>query len=319
LKQACDLSILIVSWNVADLLAKCLDTIFASDLTFDDKTNSKPSVEIIVVDSASQDHTVALIRERYPKVKLLPQTENVGFTRGNNIALREAQGRYLMLLNPDSEIVGDVLNTTIGYMDAHPDVGVLGPQTLNSDGTTQSTRRRFPTLTIGFFESTWLQPYAPKSLLDHYYVHDQADDSIFDVDWVQGSAMLVRHEVYEQIGGLDEGYVMYSEELDWCKRAKLAGWRVIYFGDAQVVHYGGKSSEQVTARSHIHFQQSKLRYFRKYHGALAANLLRLFLLLNYTLQITLESAKSLLGHKRAVRQERIKVYWQVLRSGLKVT
>jgi GT2 family glycosyltransferase len=155
-------------------------------------------------------------------------------------------------------------------------------------------------------------------MLNHYYAADVADDVGSDVDWVQGSALLARREVYTQIGGLDEGYVMYSEEMDWCKRAKAAGWRVVYFGQAEIVHHGGKSSEQVTARKHIHFQESKLRYFRKFHGWLPAQVLRLFLLTNYLWQIGLESLKSMLGHKRSMRQERIQAYWQVVRSGLKV-
>ena len=108
---------------------------------------------------------------------------------------------------------------------------------------------------------------------------------MLDIDWMQGSALMLRREVYEQIGGLDEGYVMYSEEVDWCKRAKNAGWRVVYLGNASIIHHGGKSSEQVVAHSHVHFQQSKLRYFRKYHGWLVAQILRLFLLLNYLWQI----------------------------------
>jgi N-acetylglucosaminyl-diphospho-decaprenol L-rhamnosyltransferase len=304
-----DLSIIIVSWNVADLLVSCLESI---------RRHSSPSMEIIVVDSASSDGTPDLLQTRYPDVKLLAQSENVGFTRGNNIGLRAAQGKYLLLLNPDTEIIGDALARMTDYLDAHPQVGIIGPHTLNSDGSHQPTRRRFPTLTTAIFESTWLQGYAPQSLLDRYYVRDLSDDGTYEVDWVQGSALMARREVYEQIGGLDEGYVMYSEELDWCKRAKQAGWRVVYLGSAKITHHGGKSSEQAGARRHIHFQQSKLRYFRKYHGALAAQALRLFLLASYGLQLAQEWLKGALGHKRALRQERVRAYWQVLRSGLKV-
>ncbi len=114
----------------------------------------------------------------------------------------------------------------VAYLDANPTVGIVGPYTHNSDGSYQSTRRRFPTLATAFFESTWLQGFAPKPLLDRFYVNDAPPDQTLDVDWVQGSALMARREVYAQIGGLDEGYVMYSEELDWCKRAKarrLAG------------------------------------------------------------------------------------------------
>jgi N-acetylglucosaminyl-diphospho-decaprenol L-rhamnosyltransferase len=303
-----DVSIIIVSWNVADLLAACLDSI---------KSDGR-NLEIIVVDSASSDNTVEMVQSRYPHVKLLAQSENVGFTRGNNIGLKVAQGRYLLLLNPDTEVIDDALSKLVAYMDAHPEVGIVGPHTLNTDGSTQSTKRRFPTFTLGFFESTWLQSYAPKSMLDNFYAADVSDTAVADVDWVQGSCLMARREVYAQIGGLDEGYVMFSEELDWCKRAKDAGWRVVYLGEAQIIHHGGKSTEQVTARKHIHFQTSKLRYFHKHHGAIGAFVLRVFLLASYGSQILFEGAKSLIGLKRDMRNERIRAYWQVLRSGLKV-
>jgi hypothetical protein len=307
-----DLSIIIVSWNVADLLAACLDSVLQ-------RATDGLNTEIIVVDSASSDQTVPLLRQGYPQVKLLAQTENLGFSRCNNLGLAAASGRYLLLLNPDTVVLGSAVADMVAYLDHHPTVGIVGPHTRNTDGTTQSTRRRFPSLATAFFESTWLQRYAPKSLMDRYIVADQPDDGVFEVDWVQGSALLARRAVYAQIGGLDEGYIMFSEELDWCKRAKDAGWGVVYLGGAHIIHHGGKSTEQVQARKHIHFQESKLRYFRKYHGWPVAQTLRFFLLLNYVWQLALEGGKGLLGHKRALRRERMQAYWQVLRSGLRVS
>lgn len=305
-----DLSIIIVNWNVKDLLAACLASI-----------NTKRgglSLQVIVVDSASSDGSAAMVREHYPWVTLLAQEENIGFTRGNNIGLAAANGRHLLLLNPDTEIVGDMLPQMVAYLDANPDVGVVGPHTLNTDGSTQPSRRRFPSLATGFLESTWLQPLAPPSLLARYYVMDAPDDATLDVDWVQGHALMARRAVYEGIGGLDPGYVMYFEELDWCRRAKNAGWRVVYLGGAQVVHHGGKSTAQASARKYIHFNQSKLRYFAKYHGTGAAGILRAFLLVSFGWQIALEGAKWLLRHKPALRRERVRTYWRVLRSGLRV-
>jgi GT2 family glycosyltransferase len=155
--------------------------------------------------------------------------------------------------------------------------------------------------------------------MDWYYAADVTDEATGDVDWVQGSALMARRSVYEQIGGLDEEFFMFSEELDWCKRAKDAGWRVVYVGAAQIIHHGGKSTEQIASRKHIYFHQSKLRYFRKNYGWVVAQILRIFLLLNYVWQIFLEGAKGLLGQKRALRRERIQAYWEVLRSGLKVS
>lgn len=307
-----DLSIIIVSWNVHDLLADCLDSIYA---TVPDTLHC----EVIVIDSASNDGTVSMLREKYPGVILAAQSENVGFTRGNNIGFALATGRHLLMLNPDTVVLGDALVSMVEYLDEAQDVGIVGPHTFNTDGSTQSTRRRFPTLALGFFESTWLQSYAPKSMLDRYYVADQPDDGVMDVDWVQGSALMARRAVYEQIGGLDTGYIMYSEEMDWCKRAKQAGWRVAYLGYAEIIHHGGKSTEQVAARKHIYFQQSKLRYFRKYHGRFAAHMLRIFLLGNYMWQIGLETVKRLAGSKPQMRRERVRAYWEVVRSGLKVS
>lgn len=304
-----ELSIIIVSWNVAYLLRRCLETIIAT----------APTAEIIVVDSASTDNSAQMVREEFPQVMLLPQFENLGYTRCNNIGLRVASGRFLMLLNPDTEIVGDALARMTTYLAQHPEIGITGPHTLNTDGTTQSTRRRFPSVQLAFFESTWLQSYTPRQWMDDFIFAGKPDDATFEVDWVQGSALMARREVYEQIGGLDEGYIMYSEELDWCRRAKASGWRVAYIGSAQIIHHGGKSSDQIAARRHIYFQQSKLRYFRKFHGVLVALILRLFLLLTYSWQIGLELVKALLGSKRAMRTERVRAYIQVIRSGLKVT
>jgi hypothetical protein len=220
-------------------------------------------------------------------------------------------------LNPDTELVGHALATMVAFADEHVDVGVVGPQLLSPDGSVQSSRRRFPSLAMAFFESTWVQPYAPRRLLEWYYVSDQPDDAVQDVDWLTGAALMARREAIEQVGPMDEGFFMYSEELDWCRRFREAGWRIVYLPAAQVIHHEGKSSEQVLPVRHIHFQTSKIRYFRKYHGRAAAGALRLFLLGNYVWQLGVEGVKWLVGHRRTLRAGRIAAYWQVLRSGLR--
>ncbi|HFC12561.1 MAG TPA: glycosyltransferase family 2 protein, partial [Anaerolineae bacterium] len=272
--------------------------------------------EIIVVDSASEDGSAAMIAQEFPQVILLAQHKNVGFPAGNNIGLATATGDYLFLLNPDTEIVGNALQTLLTYLDQHPKVGMVAPQLLNSDGSHQSTRRRFPTVLTGMVESTWLQPYAPKQILAHYYVADVKDGDSAEIDWAMGAALLTRRSVYEQVGGMDAAYVMYSEELDWCRRIKAVGWQIIYLPTAKITHHSGKSSEQAITHRHINFNRAKLRYFRKYHGWLAYQFLRWLLLLSYAHQIKLEFLKALLGHKRDLRKQRITVYQQVLRSGL---
>ena len=306
-----DLSVIIVNWNVRDLLRRCLRSLYSS------ATESGLAVQVIVVDNGSTDGSVEMVRSAFPAVHLIVNRDNRGFPAANNQGLAVAQGRYSLILNPDTEIVGDALATMVAFADAHPDVGIVGPQLLNPDGTVQSSRRRFPTLATAFFESTWLQRYGPRRILEHYYVLDRPDDRAQDVDWLYGAAFMARREAVAQVGLLDEGYFMYSEELDWCRRFRDAGWRVVYLPTAQVIHYGGKSSEQVIAARHIHFQTSKVRYFRKYHGRMAAEALRWFLLGNYLWQLGLEGGKWLLGHKRPLRAARIDAYRQVLRSRLK--
>lgn len=301
-----DLSILVVNWNVRDLLRRCLQSILAN--------LPACQLEIIVVDNGSTDGSVEMVRTEFPQVHLIANPDNRGFPVANNQGLAVARGRYVLLLNPDTEVVGNALETMVAFADAHPDVGVVGPMLLNPDGTVQSSRRRFPTLLTAVFESTWLQPYAPRRLLARYYVLDRPDDEVQDVDWVTGAALMARREAIEQVGPLDEGFFMYSEELDWCRRFREAGWRVVYLPTARVIHYGGKSSEQVLPARHIHFQRSKIRYFRKHHGAIAAGVLWAVIVGNYLWQIGVEGAKWLVGHKRSLRAERIAAYGQVVRA-----
>jgi len=301
------LSIIIVSWNVRELLRACLRS-----LPLDDA-----QTEIIVVDSASADGAPEMVAAEFPAVKLIASRENLGYSKGNNVGLKQASGRFLLVLNPDTEVQGDALAQMLAYMEANPQVGVLGPQMVYADGAPQSTRRRFPSVPLGFFESTWLQALAPRAWLNHFYARDLPEDETVAVDWVVGAALLLRREAYAQVGGFDEGFFMYSEELDLCRRMKAAGWGVAHFPAARVTHFEGRSSAQVPAATHIRFNASKVRYFRKWHGPLAAASLRLWLLAQFAFQLLLEAGKAALGHKRQLRLARMKIYWEVLASGLR--
>jgi N-acetylglucosaminyl-diphospho-decaprenol L-rhamnosyltransferase len=303
-----DLSVIIVSWNVRDLLRRCLGSIFNAP--------KGPRLQVIVVDNASTDGSVEMVETEFPIVQLICNAENRGFPAANNQGMAVADGRYVLLLNPDTEVIGAALGVLVAYADEHADAAVVGPKLLNPDGSIQHSRYRFPTLATALFESTWLQPVAPRRLLDRYHALDLPNNVPCDVDWVRGAALFVRRQAITQVGLLDEGFFMYSEELDWCRRFRDAGWRVVYLPAAQVVHREGKSSEQVVAARHIHFQTSKVRYFRKYQGRAAAEALRLALLGNYVWQLGVEGGKWLLGHKRPLRAQRVAAYVQVLRSRL---
>lgn len=302
-----DISIIIVSWNVRERLRACLASL----------PSPQSGVETIVVDAASVDGTPEMVRAEFPSVELIASTENLGYSRGNNLGLKQARGQYGLILNPDTELMGHGLQDMRAYLQANPRVGALGPQLVLPDGSVQATRRRFPTLATAIFDSTWLEGLAPRSLLDHYYASDLPGDRPVVVDWLVGAALLVRREVWEQVGGLDEGFFMYSEELDWQRRIKLAGWQIVYFPAAQVRHFEAQSSAQVPAATHIRFNTSKVRYFRKYHGALAGEFLRWYLLSHFAVQLGLEWLKGAAGHKRELRQARVAAYRAVLRSRLR--
>lgn len=346
-----DLTAIIVSWNVRDLLRRCLLSVCkahaagmpsneqekVADHSTPRTAGSKPRterqppleakesaaashlrIEVIVVDNASSDGSQEMIRAEFPHVRLISNDRNRGFTAANNQGLNLSRGRTLLLLNPDAELLDDALLTMTRYMDDHPEVGALGPQLRYPDGSPQSSRRRFPTLATGLVESTILQEWWPDNrLIRRYTVADRGDDLVQEVDWLVGACLLVRRQAYEEVGGLDEGYFMYSEEMDWCRRLKDAGWRIIYLPTAVVIHHEGKSSEQVVAARHIHFHSSKVRYFRKHHGRWQGEFLRCFLLLTYVYQLGREGLKWLVGHKRPLRADRVRAYWQVLRSRLR--
>jgi len=304
------LSIIIVSWNVRELLHRALTSLYTS-------WGDHPGLEIIVVDNASDDDSVAMLRAEFPQAQVIANNDNRGFTVGNNQGLACAHGDFLLLLNPDTEVEGDALWQLVDYANSHPRVGMIGPRLLNPDGSTQSSRRRFPTLPVLFLESTWLQGLLPRRALRFYYAQERPDDAVQTVDWITGAAMLTRREVIAQVGGLDEGFFMYSEELDWCHRIKDAGWEIVYYPQARIVHHEGKSSEQVVPARHIYFQSSKVYYARKYYGRLASELLRWWLLAQYVWQLGVEGAKWLLGNRRTLRAERLAAYRRVLHSGLR--
>ena len=342
-EAAIDLSIVIVNWNVRELLRRCLASIAGSDALFVEGAQPPAQnaggvkhhwlAEVIVVDNASSDDSVSMLAEAFPWLQVIANRQNLGFTKANNQGLAASRGRYVLFLNPDTEATPQAIDQMLAYAESHPKVGVLGPQLRYGDGSLQSSRRRFPTLATFFLESTVLQQRllrAPRKgwprnrVLDRYFVLDKPDDAISPVDWVVGACMLVRRAVLNAIGGFDEGFFMYSEELDLCHRVVDAGWQVVYYPPAVVTHYEGKSSEQVVAARHIRFHTSRVRYARKYHGAAAAAAVRAFLLLTFAFQWAEECVKWLAGWilpsqraKQVMRRERMAAYRQVLGSQLR--
>lgn len=275
------------------------------------------STEVIVVDNASTDNSVEMVRREFPVAKLIVLPENRGFTAGNNMGIAQAQGEYVFVLNPDTVCHVGSIAILCEYMEAHPEVGIAGPLLLNGDGTLQPSRRRFPTVATALVESTPLQARFRRSeTLRQFYVEDKPEEEQY-VDWVSGAALMCRHETLEQIGPFDTGFFMFSEEVDLCKRAADAGWRTAYVPQAEITHFGGGSTDQAVAGRHIYFNTSKARYFEVHEGRAVGALVRWYLLATYVGQAIVEGAKWALGHKRAMRGERLRMYGQVLKSGLR--
>lgn len=305
-----DVSIIVVNWNVRELLGRCLASLEANC--------GNLSLEVIVVDNASSDGSAQMVRSEFPKVRLIASQKNVGYTGGNNLGAKEAAGRYLLILNPDAEIVGGAVGQMIAYLDSHPDVGVVGPQLVYPDGTLQPSRRRFPQAMTALFDGTpFSLRWFPNNRFERaYYMTDRPDDEIQSVDWLVGAALMIRREAWQKVGPLDEQFFMYSEELDWCHRCRDAGWEIHYLPAARIVHHEEASARQIPATTRIRIFRSRILYFRKYFGAGWANAIRLFLLMNFACVLAEETAKWVVD-RRKTRRQRMSTYWQVLQSGLR--
>jgi hypothetical protein len=240
-----DLSIVIVNYNVRDFLENALLSI---EKALEDRLadGRKIAGEIFVVDNASDDGSVDLVKKKFSHVHLIANEENLGFARANNIALSQARGRYLLLINPDTVVQEDTLKVMIDFFDANPDVGVAGCKILNPDGTLQlACRRSFPSPWASFMKTTGLSALFPRSkLFGRYNLTYLNPEESYEVDAISGSFMMVRRTVCEQVGGLDENFFMYGEDLDWCYRIQKAGWKIYYLHKTQIIHYKGESTKR---------------------------------------------------------------------------
>jgi GT2 family glycosyltransferase len=262
----CDVSVLIVSFNTRAITLQCLEAL--------SRAMASVSGEVIVVDNASSDGSAEAIRQQCPEVRVIVSETNLGFGGANNLAMRHARGRYWVLLNSDAFVGPDTLATLLRDMDARPEVGVLGPKLLNSDGSTQRSCFRYPSP-----GRAWLENLAvPKLLKPCHHLGDYrkwAHDESGPVDWVVGACLVVRRAVVDQVGGFDERFFMYAEETDWQKRIRDAGWGIRFTPKTRVTHLGGASGAAEAARVNHHFFESLDRYARKHHGRLGLVSLRL--------------------------------------------
>ena len=255
-----NLSISIVNYNNKECLRNCLDSIYSSD--------PETSLGITVVDNGSSDDSVEVVRQAFPSVTVIENSENCGFAKANNQGIRASRGQYVLSLNNDTVIKNGTLDGLVRFMQEHPDVGVCGPKVLNPDGTLQhQCRRSFPTISSSLFYFLKLHRLFPRSeRLGRYLMTHLDDDDATEVDSVSGCCMMVRREVIEKVGVLDENYIMYGDDLDWCYRIKQAGWKVCYVPDVHIVHLGGQSSRRVPGKCVILFFRAMVIFYRKHYA-----------------------------------------------------
>lgn len=262
------LSIVIVSWNTAQLLENCLASIMANP--------PASAFELWVVDNASTDDSPRVVREKFPQAHLLENTANVGFARANNQAIRQCTGKYILLLNPDTLVTSGALRALVDFLETRPDAGAAGARILNPDGSLQIASHPRPTLSRELwrlFHLDRLWPYA------EYPTTQWDTNQAKEVDVLIGACLLLRKDVLDQVGLLDEDYFMYSEEVDLCSRVQRAGWHLFWVPGASVVHFGGQSTQQVPTEMFLNLYHGKIKYFRKHDGWLAAQIYKLILMI----------------------------------------
>ncbi len=255
-----DLSVVIVNWNTKDLLRGCLTSLYDSEGDF--------SFETVVVDNCSSDASAEMVREEFPQVHLIDSEINGGYAYANNQGLRCFQARYYLLLNPDTVLPPDALRRMLEFLDSHPEVGIAGPKLVMADGELDlACRRSFPTPENSFYKLFGLSRLFPNSeRFGRYNLTYLDPDQVAEVDSVVGAFMMVRSEVVEEVGCLDEQYFMYAEDLDWALRAKRAGWKVYYYPEVTVLHYKRQSSQQSKDRSDYEFWRAMYVFYRKHYA-----------------------------------------------------
>ena len=272
----CDLSVVIVSFNTREVLRRCLNTLAGE--------TKQLSVEVLVVDNASRDGSVEMVANDFPQVRLFQPGNNLGFAAANNLAFQAAQGKYLVLLNSDAFLLPGALERATEHMERHPSTGLAGGRLIGEDGSWQPSARQFPSPLNDFMSFSGLAHRFRKSRFWGRADRTWADPlEAADVDWVPGAFSIVRASVLDQVGGFDNSFFLYYEEVDLCRRIKAAGYAVRYLPDVVVVHLGGESSKSMenAIRSRMGAQlalwrlRSSYLYYRKHHGGAAWRIMAL--------------------------------------------
>lgn len=303
-----DISVIIVNWNTRELLEECLGSLISAP--------PSRSTEIIVVDNASSDGSVEMVESRYPHVKLIRSQENLGFAKANNLGIQCSAGRYVSLVNSDVRVLPGCLDTLAEYLDQNVKVGNVGPCVLNADMSWQSSCRRFPTLWNNFCSATGLVSAFKRSRFfsgEHmlYSTHDRT----VAVDVLVGCFWMLRREAIEDVGGLDESFFMYGEDVDWCRRCWSRNWQVVFVPGAQAIHYRGGSSGTQIVRLAVAQQEAVLHYWSKHKSALDLVGIKCILFFHHAVRYLLRRALGFFQTPENLKaNDRVGVSWACLHA-----
>ncbi len=304
-----DLSIVIVTWNARDVLLDALESIEREVLSRRDE--GRIQTETLVVDNGSVDGSVEAVRERFGWAEVIALPENIGFAAGNNVGLRRAKGRHSVLLNSDTVVHRDALEACVRYLDAHPDVGVVGPQLLNPDGSKQNCIHNYPDLVTELVPKGLLEKALPGRYPSKRYEHAEP----IPVEAVLGACLFVRAEVLQQVGLMPEDYFFFLEETDWCFRIARAGWRIMHIPDAHVVHiFGASTKKKLPADTRIEYHRSLYHFFDKNRGPALAAGIKALRVAKAVLYVIVKAPGALLSAKL---RDRWRQDWIVLRWHLR--
>jgi GT2 family glycosyltransferase len=286
-----DLSIVIVNYNTCQLTLDCLRSVGSSITSYD--------YEIVVVDNASKDDSVLEIRKQFPTIHLIENMQNVGFSKANNQAMRIAAGRYILLLNTDTIVQPDTLQTMLDFMDNNPKIGASGCKIVLPDGSLdKACKRGFPTPSASFYYAFGFSKLFPKNpRFNQYQLGYLNPDHEYPIDCLVGAFMLVRRETIDQVGMLDEEFFMYGEDIDWCYRIKQAGWGIYYYPRTTITHYKGASSRKKPFKIIYEFHRAMFLFHRKHYRhnypVIVNALVYLGISLKFMLSVCLNKLKAL--------------------------
>ena len=253
-----DLSIVIVNWNTKSRLAACLDSV--------ERHPPEGELEVIVVDNDSSDGSAQMARECFSDVTLIEQVKNVGYAEGNNRGIRASTGRLVLLLNPDTEVKAGTLDALVKFVDEHPEAAAVGCRLVGSDGRVQRSCRSFPDPAGVLFEYTRLSYLFPKSrLFGRYRMTYFRYNQEAEVDQPMGSCLLMSRKAIEDVDMFDQEFPIFFNEVDWCYRAKLKGWKIYFTPSAEVVHHGAASTSQIKAEMIRESHRSMLKFYDKHY------------------------------------------------------